>query len=293
MIVGVEMSDQEKFTAEHEAAAVTTSHLGPTADRYNSALERYMKAVSAEPSSPAGDIVHGDLYWNIENNLVRDVMTRRVVSVTEQAPFKQIVDTLARHRISALPVVDADHRVLGIVSESDLLTKVVAGGDPRPHLKGGHAAKVTARRKSHAETAAELMTAPAVTISPEVSIVHAARTAAIRHVRRLPVVDASNVLVGIVTRSDLLSVFRRDDEEIRAHLVDDMLARQFCLDLSAVNLTVRNGIVTLSGEVERRMLIAPIVDAVRQTAGVVAVHDELAYRIDDTILPAPADPLRR
>ena len=102
-----------------------------------------MKAVSAGAHARHASLpLHGDLYWNIENNLVRDVMARTVYSVTEETPFKEIVDILARHRISAVPVIDADHRVVGIVSESDLLAKVVAGGDPRPHIKGGHATKV-------------------------------------------------------------------------------------------------------------------------------------------------------
>jgi CBS domain-containing protein len=286
-------SDREKHSASRDAAPAAITHMGPAAERYNSALERYLKAVASadEHASHAGTAVRGELYWNIENNLVSDVMTHAVIAVSADTPFKEVVDTLARNRISAVPVINAERRVMGIVSESDLLAKVVTGGDPRVRVKGGRSTRAYVRRKSHAETAAELMSSPAVTVRPDVSIVHAARTAALEHVRRLPVVDASGVLVGIVTRSDLLSVFRRSDEEMRAHLVDDILARQFCLDVSAVRLSVHDGIVTLSGEVERRMLIAPLLDAVRATAGVVGVHDELTYRIDDTILPAPRSSL--
>jgi CBS domain-containing protein len=286
------MSDLKNFSAQRGAATVATTNLGPTADHYSSALERYLKAVSGEHAAPDTGNVHGALYWNIENNLVRDVMTTPVFTVGEQAPFKEIVDTLARHRISAVPVVDADDRVVGIVSESDLLAKVVAGGDPKPRMKFGQGAKSETRRKSHAETARELMNAPVVTISPDSSIVHAARVAALEHVRRLPVVDASNMLLGIVTRSDLLSVFRRDDEEIRRHVADDLIGRQFCRHLSEVEVTVRHGVVALTGQVERRMLIGPLVDAVRQTAGVVSVHDDIAYRIDDTVVPPPMQPIR-
>jgi CBS domain-containing protein len=285
-------SDREKHSASRDAAAVAITHMGPAAERYNSALERYLKAVASsdEHASHASTALRGELYWNIENNLVSDVMTHAVISVSADTPFKEVVDTLARNRISAVPVVNAEHRVMGIVSESDLLAKVVTGGDPRVRVKGGRSTRAYVRRKSHAETAAELMSSPAVTVRPDASIVHAARTAALEHVRRLPVVDASGVLVGIVTRSDLLRVFRRGDDEIRAHLVD-VLARQFCLDVSAVRLSVHDGIVTLSGDVERRMLIAPLLDAVRATAGVVGVHDELTYRVDDTILPAPRSSL--
>jgi CBS-domain-containing membrane protein len=286
------MTDYDKYAAKREAAASAVTHFGPTADRYNSALERYLSAVANadEHAAHASEAPHGDLYWNIENNRVVDVMTRTVVAVSTDTPFKEVVDALARNRVSAVPVIDAQRRVLGIVSESDLLAKVVTGGDPRVRVEGGRATRAQARRKSHAETAGELMTSPAVTTRPDVSIVTAARTAAREHVRRMPVVDGSGALVGMVTRSDLLRVFRRDDEEIRAHLTDDLLARQFGLDLTAVRLVVHDGIVTLSGQVERRMLIAPLLDAVRATAGVVGVHDELTYRVDDTILPAPKSP---
>lgn len=267
---------------------------GRAADRFQSALERYLAAVARDNEAPApsgGVPDRGELYWNIENNLVRDVMTRSVVSVGEETPFKEIVDVLATHRISAVPVVDAAGTVVGIVSESDLLAKVVAdGGRGRP-IREGHASRRGARRKAQAETAGELMSSPVVTVREDASVVHAARKAALEHVRRLPVVDSGGALVGIATRSDLLRVFLRGDEEIRTHLLEQVLAHQLLLDVSAIEVTVRAGIVTLTGQVERRIVIAPLLDAVRATAGVVAVRDQLTYRIDDTLQPPPRYPL--
>lgn len=286
-------SEREYFNITREARAAAAAHTGPTAERYDTAFERYLAAIAHEEEHlPRHEgLAHSDLYWNIHNNLVSDVMTRSVYTVSDHTPFKEIVSTLVRHHISAVPVVDAENHVLGMVSESDLLAKVVAGGDPRVHVKGGHATREV-RRKSHAETAGELMHAPAITTRPDVSIVQAARTAALAHTRRLPVVDHSGVLVGIVTRSDLLRVFRRGDAEIREHLIEHVLANQPFLDASAVELTVRDGVVRLTGEVERRALIAPLVEAIRSTAGVVGVHDDIAYRIDDdTFMPPPKTPL--
>jgi CBS domain-containing protein len=210
--------------------------------------------------------------------------------VHEDASFKEIVDTLARHRVSAVPVVDAEEKVLGVVSESDLLAKVVAGGDPRARIRGGHGTKALTRRKAHGEVARELMSAPAVTTRAEASVVHAARAAAMAHVRRLPVVDAAGVLVGMVTRSDLLRVFLRDDEELRTHIVA-VFAGQFCIDTSAVEVAVHDGVVILTGQVDRRALVAPLLDSVRTTAGVVDLHDNLIYRVDDTVSPSPRAPL--
>jgi CBS domain-containing protein len=284
------MSERERFDAAREQPA---PHTGPTAERYRSALHRYVAAISA--ADPRGAAVMRsplqEAYrWNLENNLVRDVMSENVVSVTVDTPFKAIVDTLATCRVSAVPVVDADFNVLGVVSESDLLAKVLAGGDPRVRVGTGRTEKAERRRKSHAETAGELMRSPAVTVRPEASVVHAARVAALEHVRRLPVVDAHGVLAGIVTRSDLLRVFLRDDRDIREHL-DSLFADQFCIDTSAVDISVRDGVVTLTGQLERRGLIAPLLDAVRTTAGVIGVHDNLTYRFDDTFAPAPRGPM--
>jgi CBS domain-containing protein len=285
------MSDRG-LDATRVAVAVAAGSARPTTDRYRSAFERYLAAVADTGGKPAkaDHVLLDQLYWNLENNLVRDVMTRQVVSVQEGASFKGIVDTLARHRVSAVPVVDADQKVLGVVSESDLLAKVVAGGDPCARIRGGHATKALTRRKAHGEVARELMSAPAVTTRPEASVVHAARAAAMEHVRRLPVVDASGALVGMVTRSDMLRVFLRDDEELRTHIVD-VFAGQFCIDTSAVEVAVHDGVVTLTGQADRRALVAPLLDGVRTTAGVVGLHDNLTYREDDTILPPPHGPL--
>jgi CBS domain-containing protein len=282
------MSDLKRFEATRESVAAAATHTGSTAERYQSALGRYLGAVSSIPElePPSDETLRDEYWWNLENNLVRDVMTHDVICVTEDAPFKDIVDTLSKHRVSAVPVVDADRKVLGVVSESDLLAKVVTGGDPRARIQGAHSTKVQTRRKSHGEVAGELMSAPAVTIRPESSVVHAARVAAMARMRRLPVVDAYGGLVGIVTRSDLLRVFLRNDDEIRTHIVA-MFASQFCIDTTGVDITVHDGVVILTGEVERRLLIRPLVDAVRATAGVVGVHDNLTYRFDDTIVPPP------
>jgi len=126
------------------------------------------------------------------------------------------------------------------------------------------------------------MTAPPETIGPNASIVHAARAAAKAHVRRLPVIDDQGVLVGIVTRSDLLRVFLRGDAEI--------LTLRFCTDASSIDVTVQDGVVTLTGQLERRLLIAPLLEATRAVAGVVSAHDKLTYRVDDTVFPAPRTP---
>lgn len=280
---GGAMSDRERFDAVHDAVVADPSSFHPTAGRNQVALERYLAALgvaAGQIPSPPGAI-GGDVRWRLENSTVADVMTHDVVSVPEATPFQQLVDKLVQHRIGAVPVVDTKHKVLGVVSASDLLGNVVTGVDPRAGLRGRHAVR------ARAETARELMSAPPITTTPGTPVVEVARIAAAARVRRLPVVDPSGVLVGIVSRSDLLRVFRRDDKEIREYLVDDVLAREIELDQLAVEVEVHDGIVSLRGEVDRKSRVAALLAAVHTVAGVVGVRNQLTYRFDDTLLEVP------
>jgi osmotically-inducible protein OsmY len=130
------------------------------------------------------------------------------------------------------------------------------------------------------------MTSPAVTTTPETPVVEAARTSAVELVRRMPVVDTSGVLDGIVTRTDLLSVFDRNDDEILAHIMDDILCQDLGINPLTVRVTVRQGVVTLSGELEKESRTRLVVAAVRATIGVAHVKNELSYRVAD-VPPTP------
>jgi CBS domain-containing protein len=284
------MSEQERFATSREALRATTDRQGPTPQRYRSALERYLAAVAAAHDQDTAPHGHNTPLWRLDDIQVRDVMTAAVVSVGENTPFKEIVEALAKTRVSAVPVLDDAGRVLGIVSVSDLVTRVATAGHPDARVPGTPGGRRATRRKSQADTAGTLMTAPPVTIHPNSSIVNAARAAAKAHVRRLPVIDEQGVLVGIVTRSDLLRVFLRGDAEIRAHIIEEILTHRFCTDPSSIDVTVQDGVVTLTGQLERRWLIAPLLQDTRAVAGVVSVQDHLTYHWDDTVFPAPREP---
>ncbi|MDX2968430.1 CBS domain-containing protein [Kribbella solani] len=148
--------------------------------------------------------------------VVSDVMTKDVVTVTEDTPFKTVAGLLAEHHISAMPVRDAYGRVTGVVSESDLLRKEAKQRPGRLHRK--------ARAKAAAVTAGQLMTSPAVTIEGGCTLDEAARLMAARGITRLVVMDGSE-LVGIVSRSDLLSVYVASDQEILARVHRDVVDR--------------------------------------------------------------------
>jgi len=204
---------------------------------------------------------------------VRDVMTPSAVSVTEHTTYKQVVRLLSEHRLSALPVLSRGGRVIGMVSEADLLHKQERQHDVRP---GGMARRVhrKAAAKAEARNARQLMTSPAVTIHPDAPLGSAARLLNNHHLRRLPVVDPAGHLLGIVSRRDLLSVFLRPDEEVAAQ-VRDALTDVLLADPSAVQVRVGQGVVRLSGSVAEKGQIPLATDLIAAIDGVVAVRNEL------------------
>jgi len=139
----------------------------------------------------------------------------------------------------------------------------------------------TARAKAAGDTAAELMTAPAVTVGPEVSVAEAAKLLDRHGIKRLPVVDDAGRLVGIASRADLLKVFLRSDEDIHREVLEDVLRHTMWVDPDAFTVEVRDGVVTLMGPLEFRSLIPIAVRLVHGVDGVVDVVDRLWFEVDD------------
>jgi CBS-domain-containing membrane protein len=223
---------------------------------------------------------------------VQDVMTREVVAVRGPTPFKELVRLLNEHRVTAVPVLDdAGRLVVGVVSESDLALKEVA-----PLREAHTSAFETAlhrgeRSKAGSLTAAELMTAPAVTVGPEELVATAARRMYDRRVKRLPVVDHSGALVGIVTRTDLLKVFLRSDDELRFDVLDHVSGDLLRLPPGTVEVEVADGVVRLTGRVSRRSQALAMEKLTGAVDGVVAVESELQWRAEDiTTQVPPAEP---
>jgi CBS-domain-containing membrane protein len=211
------------------------------------------------------------------SSLVKDVMTTRVIWVRRDTPFVVLAAALGEYHVSAFPVVNDESEVIGVVSESDMLAKEVFGLDDEDDLT----AKVEGilhrrqREKARGATAGELMSAPAVTASPDDTVEHAAQLMYHRGVKRLPVVTESGLLAGIVSRGDLLSVYGRSDAEIRAEAESEVALAEG--DPAAVQVWVWNGVVTLSGETESEAVARRIARQVRHLRGVVAVRDRLRY----------------
>ncbi len=214
---------------------------------------------------------------SIGRRFVKDVMTTAVVSAYRGASFKDIAQMMIERGITALPVIGKDRRVVGVVSEADLLAKEEYKGI-WPETRQNR----LSRAKAGAITAGELMTTPAITVSPDASIVQAARLLEQHRIKRLPVVDDHNHLLGIVSRRDLLRVFTRPDEEIRDEILQDVLTLLIPAVPEAVSVHVDRGIVTLTGTLDDKALIPILIRLIAATDGVVSVIDKLRFAADDT-----------
>ncbi|MGW1159770.1 CBS domain-containing protein [Streptomyces sp. NPDC002519] len=216
----------------------------------------------------------------MRHRTVEELMTRRVVRARRDMPFKEIVKLLSENDVTAVPVVDELDRPMGVVSEADLLRKCADQADPSgrtpiPHLEAWERAKAEGAR------AEELMSAPAVCARPEWSVVETARLMEVHNVKRLPVVDETDRLQGIISRADLLRMFLRRDDAIRDEIAEDVLRQTLGLAPTEVTVEVREGQVTLRGSVEFKSLIPIIERLCRSVDGVISVSEHIAYRTDD------------
>jgi CBS domain-containing protein len=214
---------------------------------------------------------------------VEEIMTRDVVTIGPEASLRDVARILVENGISGLPVMTAERRLLGVVSEGDILYKEHDPAQPRRGPLGWLAYGATDRAltKANAATVAEAMTSPAITVSPHRLVAEAARLMTEHRVNRLPVVRGDE-LVGIVTRADLVRAFTRPDAEIEREIRRDIVKRVLWLDPHSLQIDVERGVVTVAGEVDVKSEAAVLDRLVARVPGVVSVRCELTWREDDT-----------
>ncbi|MEV0304310.1 CBS domain-containing protein [Streptomyces prasinus] len=273
------MSDFEHSSAEKEARRTMPGRpWSPREEPRQDALRRYLGAIAGAASArsteeselPVGGEKSGPPAPKPAVLRVRDVMRAPAASVAGDTPFLEVAHTLAREQVSALPVVDSDDHVIGVVSESDLLAKAAVMAEPRRHGAVGRLWQHRLYDKSHGDTAAMLMTFPPVTVHPEQRVADAAWTAAHGRLKRLPVTSHHGRLVGVVSRHDLLRALIRDDAEILAEV--ESLVGLHLLEPRAVEVTVDHGVVTVAGNADRA-LVPELLTSVRDIDDVVGVID--------------------
>ncbi|GGT37235.1 hypothetical protein GCM10010271_46560 [Streptomyces kurssanovii] len=213
---------------------------------------------------------------------VSDVMTSTVVAVELDATFKEIVTAMKQWQVTAVPVLEGERHVVGVVSEADLLAKEELR-DTEPTLVG-HKERLADYAKAWAVTARDLMSAPAITVPADATLPRAARLMAQHQVKRLPVVDERGFLKGIVSRSDLLKVFLRTDEDLAEEVKHEVVDRFFPVSRGGIQVDVDRGCVTITGTVRDASLIPVAERLIRAVEGVVDVRCDLVAptALDDT-----------
>jgi len=212
---------------------------------------------------------------------VVDLMTSDVISVRGETTLRDAARLMVEKGISGLPVTDEDGTLVGIVTEGDFLRKEVDRGD----LMGrGLLGVLFDNRDSlaEAETVGEVMAENLFTVSPDATLVEAARTMTTHGVKRLPVVTREGKLVGVISRRDVVAAFTRPDELIEDEIREDILRRLLFLDPALLDISVESGVVHISGELPTRTDTRLLDAMVQRTDGVIRAEISVTWKVDDT-----------
>jgi CBS domain-containing protein len=198
---------------------------------------------------------------------VVDLMTSDVITASPDTPIKAAARLMVRNKVSGLPVVDENTRVVGIITEADFLRLEVAreeAEDPQP-----------------VERVEQVMHRSVLTINPDATVTEAARIMVVNDVNRLPVTDTNGKSLGIISRLDVVAAFTRPDEIIEDEIREDLLRRVLFIDPDDVSVDVTNGVVTFSGEIGTRNEARLLAELARRLDGVIKVTTDMTWRLDD------------
>lgn len=209
---------------------------------------------------------------------VLDIMTMDVLTVHPDDSLKDAARTMVRSGVSGLPVVDDDGQLIGIITEADFLEREA----DRSRRRLLNAMLQECDSVVDAETVGEVMSREPVVIFPEASVTEAARVMAHHHVKRLPVVGPNGELVGIVSRADVVAVFTRPDDVIEDEIREDIIRRVLLLEADSLDVSVKDGVVILEGELPTSTDARLLEELVRRIDGVVRLDSRLRYAIDDS-----------
>lgn len=205
---------------------------------------------------------------------VSDAMTTPAICAEPSTSFKQLARTIVANHAAVIPVVDAEQRLVGLISEADLLARVCTNEPGRHHVRQFSRKH---RRQLKGSSAGEVMWPSPPTVKATDTVVHAASVAEQAGLAALPVVASDGVLIGVVTRIDLLMPFLRSDAELGAEIRDKIIVERLALDPNTVDVSVDAGVVTVAGLVPTKVVADAVISEVRAIDGVVAVNDQLSF----------------
>ena len=226
----------------------------------------------------------------------RDVMVSPVVTVKPSSTVRDVAKLFLEHHISGVPVVDHQDKVIGIVSEGDLMHRAEIGTEQRPcwwlRLLADDQVLAADYIKAHAQKVEDVMTREVVTAAPDTPLNEVARLLEKHAIKRVPIVGDGQ-LVGIVSRANLVQAFASSGSKLEVRLSDTTIRDKLLGHLNAqrwartgllrahtrlLNVTVNDGVVDLWGitgsETERKAIRV----AAEATAGVRAVNDHVVVR---------------
>jgi CBS domain-containing protein len=220
-----------------------------------------------------------------------DIMVSQVITVQPDSNVQEVAELLLKHRISAAPVVDAKGRLVGIVSEGDLLRRAEAGTERERswwlRLLMGREILAAEFVKEHSRKVADVMTKDVITVAPDTPVSEIATTLESNRIKRVPIIDKGK-LVGIVSRANLLQALASMRKEIAVEkpMADAELREKIMASLRAepwvrpslINVTVSDGTVDLWGVVDSHAEKQALRVAVEVTPGVRAVNDNVIVR---------------
>ncbi len=217
----------------------------------------------------------------------RDVMVAPVITASPHASIKSVAETLLKHRISAVPVVDEKGQVVGIIGEGDLLHRAEAGTERRHAwwLRAiiGPEALASEYVKTHAHTVADAMTRNVITASPETPLHEIAAKMERHTIKRVPIIE-NGQLVGIVSRANLVQLVASVGKDLDIPLTDTAIRNKLLASLRSqdwastglLNVAVNDGVVDLSGIVHSDSERKAVRVAAESTPGVRAVNDHMS-----------------
>lgn len=197
---------------------------------------------------------------------VVDLMTTDVIAVSRETGLRDAARLMFRNRVSGLPIVDGAGALIGIITEADFLKLEVERQEGT---------------RGQGDTVGDVMSRGVVTVSPNVEIYEAAKIMAVQEVKRLPVVDEDNRLLGVISRSDIVSIFTRPDDVIEDEIREDLIRRVLFIDPDGVQVGVANGVVTLSGQVATRSEASMLEELTNRLDGVLGVESKLTWTESD------------